>query len=281
MTINRRMLLVASILLGSIGPSDANAASISAMVCDQNFSQCNANSTGELVSLGTSGGGTVNSTTYSWEYGAAARVSQVGSTVPELGVSAVVSEFRDGYLSGLNPTYNKRVFAFATVSDELNLLNVVNGTLRFTYTIAGTTGFSLQDGFASLRLRSPQFGTNLLWSGSSHPEDNSPFLTTITVTAPFASNKLAYTMTLEAAVYCSYFNGALCTGTGFVDVLHTATLSGVQAYDALGQLVANPGITSQGGYAYNVLASDVPEPSSCLLVLGAIAGVFALKKHHR
>ena len=279
--------------------SAANAAdaSILVSVCNQDMNHCTTNATGDLISIGDSGSGINNTHDYSWEYGAAAQVKTTGDLVPELGVSASLSEYRSGFINSLLPTYNRRVFAMAGISDGLNIANVGTGTVNFTVDIDGTAGFTLSDALTGVDLVSPQFGNTTVWQGSTLPQYSVPLTNSITLTAPFSDNRLDYSLTLEAAFYCSYFFGALCTGddahpsnynnfgdgSAFADFLNTATITNVQVYNALGQLVGDPGITSDAAYVYPVNnANIVPEPATlgtAFVTLGLILAARNMRRY--
>ncbi|WP_321474192.1 hypothetical protein [uncultured Paludibaculum sp.] len=271
-----------------LATNPADASTITVTVCNQDFYNCTTNSTGDLISIGSSGSGVSNNHNYSWAYAAAAQVKTDGAMVPGLGVSVSLSEHREGYLTNLLPTTGRRLFAIAGISDGLDLANVATGTITFTFDIEGSADFRLFDSLVGVRFASPQFGNTGVWQASNHPQEDFPLATTVTMTAPFSQHRLNYRLSFEASLYCSYFNGILCTdessssgnygnGSAFADFLNTATVANVQVYDAQGNLVDDPGITSDAGYLYPVNSGDVtatPEPVSFWMVgmgLGIVA----------
>jgi len=268
-------LFLAATLLSLSGA--AQASSLSAAACVQYLfpENCDSTTDSSLVSQHEGADGVYGGVPWSWEYAVAAQAKSFG----ELGVFATLKEFRGGYIPFLLPTYNRDLFARAVISDTIFVDAISAGTLSFVFDVEGSASFDLDDGAAGVRLTSPQFGNHSLW-GANSLGDYSPLVESVLLSSPFSGGRLAYSLTMEANFYCSYFYGAYCTGTAVADFLNTATLTQVLVYDSSGNLIANPSLRFESGFVLpeDEPVSGVPEPSTYALFITGIAALWLKRR---
>ena len=256
-----RAFLWASLMALSVAPSQIRGSAVSVTACAQNSNNivqtCTSNTDGSLLSATTSASGRngnsfVNTSTAS----AAGEVVSFG----ELGVFASTS-----WNNPHNASLGDSAFAEASVSDVLHFAGLSSGTISFTYQLDGSSTQSLdgQLGYSyyDLVILSQAFGEEY-WTDVDPPSS-------VTLTAAFSGGVLAYSLQLEATVRTDNVIGTL---DETVDFLNTATLTGVQVFDSQGNLVNDPMITADSGFAYpSAATSAVPEP-----IVTPVAGLFLI-----